>query len=322
MLQRLCERPLPVTALSTVFSTFTGFQVNRAILSSISRRSVYQRVTNPYLRVQNLKNWKQTKMADPTATTTTDSSATEPVERNSTKVTADGRGEEKKFIYKPIVWIDCEMTGLDHINDHIIEICCIITDGHLNVVDEQAYESVVHYDKSVMDAMNEWCVDHHGSSGLTSKVLSSKKTREVVEQELLAYIKKYIPDPRRGILAGNSVHMDRIFMLREFPQVIDHLFYRIIDVSSIMEVSFRHNPELASVVPKKKGAHTAKADILESIEQLRWYRKHYLKGVKETKEFVEQRRAEIAVEQQDQEERSKREAMEEDKQENKKRRTE
>ncbi|CCF56523.1 hypothetical protein KAFR_0B02250 [Kazachstania africana CBS 2517] len=195
--------------------------------------------------------------------------------------------EERNKIFKPIVWVDCEMTGLDHVNDRIIEICCIITDGNLNIIDETGYESVVHCDKSVLDNMNEWCIEHHGNSGLTAKVLASDKTKEQVETELLDYVKKYIPEKNTGILAGNSIHMDRLFMLKEFPTVIDHLFYRLIDVSTIMEVSRRHNPDLASVFPKKETAHTAKKDILESIEQLRWYMKHYLKNTEETKAFVE-----------------------------------
>ncbi|GMM56180.1 Rex2 protein [Maudiozyma humilis] len=202
-------------------------------------------------------------------------------------------------ISKPIVWIDCEMTGLDHKSDHIIEICCIITDGNLNIVDQKdnnCYESVVHYDKDVMDKMGEWCVEHHGSSGLTAKVLASSKTREQVEDELLAYIKKFIPDQRVGILAGNSIHMDRLFMLKEFPKVIDHLFYRLIDVSTIMEVGRRFNPDIVSVFPKKETAHTAKKDILESIGQLRWYTEHYLKSPRETAKFVASRRREEKAE--------------------------
>lgn len=203
---------------------------------------------------------------------------------------------------KPIVWIDCEMTGLDYKNDQIIEICCIITDGNLNIMDkdpngDNCYESVIHCDKKVMDSMNDWCVQHHGASGLTEKVINTTKTREQVETELLAYIKKFIPENNVGILAGNSIHMDRLFMLKDFPKVIDHLFYRLIDVSTIMEVSKRHNNDLASVFPKKKTAHTAKKDILESIDQLKWYMEHYLKNSIETSKFVSQRRKEIEKEQ-------------------------
>ncbi|KAH3903041.1 related to Oligoribonuclease, mitochondrial [Saccharomycodes ludwigii] len=198
-----------------------------------------------------------------------------------------------KKLFKPIVWIDCEMTGLNHIDDHIIEICCIITDGNLNVVDPKGYESVIHYSKEILDNMNEWCVEHHGSSGLTEKVLTSDKTREQVEDELLSYIKSYIPDERKAVLAGNSIHMDRLFMLKEFPKVIEHLFYRLIDVSTIMEVCYRHNPELQYVAPRKVTAHTARSDILESIAQLKWYEEHYLKNRNEVEGYIEQRNKEL-----------------------------
>ncbi|QLQ79313.1 hypothetical protein HG537_0B06610 [Torulaspora globosa] len=199
-------------------------------------------------------------------------------------------------VSNPLVWIDCEMTGLNHHTDRIIEVCCIVTDGDLEIVQDNCYESVIHYDESVMDSMNEWCIEHHGASGLTKKVLESDKSREQVEQELLEFIKKYVPDPRVGLLAGNSVHMDRLFMLKEFPKVIDHLFYRLVDVSSIMEVCSRHNPALARLAPRKKQTHTAKSDILESIEQLRWYRTHYLKSAQETADFVKERTAEQSQE--------------------------
>ena len=202
---------------------------------------------------------------------------------------------------KPIVWIDCEMTGLDHRKDQIIEICCVITDGNLNILDKDpignnCYESVIHCDKSIMDAMDEWCTEHHGASGLTEKVIKSNKTKEQVEMELLDYIKRFIPEKNVGVLAGNSIHMDRLFMLKDFPKVIDHLFYRLIDVSTIMEISKRHNPELASVIPRKEAAHTAKKDILESINQLKWYMEHYLKDPAETSQFVEKRRKELDLE--------------------------
>ncbi|CCE62681.1 hypothetical protein TPHA_0D00370 [Tetrapisispora phaffii CBS 4417] len=193
----------------------------------------------------------------------------------------------------PLVWIDCEMTGLDHLNDHIIEICCIITDGDLNIVkdpvtgEDNVYESVVHYGKDVMSKMNEWCIQQHGSSGLTDQVLKSEKTLASVQQEIQDFLVKYIPEQRVGLLAGNSVHVDRLFLLREFPKLVEHLHYRIVDVSSIMEMCKRHNPELQSVVPPKQGAHTAKSDIIESINQLKWYKEHYFKNSTETAEFVE-----------------------------------
>lgn len=196
----------------------------------------------------------------------------------------------KSKVWKPLVWIDCEMTGLNVYEDHIIEICCIITDGHMNVIDPNGYESTIFYPKSVMDAMNPWCIDQHGRSGLTAKVLANpERTLAKVQQELLEYIQRYV-EPHKGIMAGNSIHMDKFFMNREFPKVIEHLHYRLVDVSTVMEIGHRHNPDLMKVFPKKDGAHTAKSDILESIDQLKWYKKHYLKSKEEVRDFVEEER--------------------------------
>lgn len=182
-------------------------------------------------------------------------------------------------IYKPLVWIDCEMTGLNVTQDNIIEICCIITDGHLNVIDDEGYESTVYVPKKVLDNMGEWCVTHHGDLGLTAKVLANpQNTLSKVQKELLEYIQSYIPDSREGIMAGNSIHMDKFFMMREFPDVIEHLHYRLVDVSSVMEIARRHNPDLLNLAPRKKGAHTARSDILESINQLKWFRENYLRS--------------------------------------------
>lgn len=195
---------------------------------------------------------------------------------------------QSKKIEKPIVWIDCEMTGLEVTNDHIIEICCIITDGNLNIIDEEGYESTVYQPKEVLDSMNEWCVNQHNASGLVGKILANPgQTLEVVESELMAYILKYITHPRTALMAGNSIHMDKFFMMKEFPKVIDHLHYRLIDVSTIMEFGYRHNQPLMKCFPKKQGSHTAKSDILESIAQLKWYRDNYFKSPSETKKFVE-----------------------------------
>lgn len=165
----------------------------------------------------------------------------------------------------------------------------MITDGNFNLVDPNGYETFIHYSKDILDNMNEWCRKQHSASGITSKILASSTTRERAENELISYIKKYIPTPNIGVLAGNSVHIDRLFMLKDFPQVIDHLFYRIIDVSSIMEVCIRHNPDLAKTQPRKKKSHTAKNDILESIEQLKWYQTHYLRGPENTLIPVDQK---------------------------------
>lgn len=201
-------------------------------------------------------------------------------------------------IEKPLVWIDCEMTGLDIYKDNIIEICCLITDGDLNLVDEEGYESTIYYDSTIMNNMNEWCIDQHGKSGLTEKVLNNPgQTLEKVQKDLLNYIMKYIPKNRVGIMAGNSIHMDKFFMCREFPQVIDHLHYRLLDVSAIMEMGYRHNPDLMKVAPQKAGSHTARSDIIDSINQLKWYREHYLKGPLETRNYVIEERKKIELNQ-------------------------
>lgn len=193
----------------------------------------------------------------------------------------------QKKIWKPIIWIDCEMTGLDIKNDNIIEICCIITDGNLKIIDGEGYESTVYVPKEKLDSMNEWCINQHNKSGLVDKILSNpQQTLSKVQDELFTYIKKYIDEPRKGILAGNSVHMDKFFMMKEFPEVIDYLHYRLIDVSTVMEIGWRHNGDLMKCFPKKNGSHTAKSDILESIEQLRWYKNNYLKSTKECESFI------------------------------------
>lgn len=197
----------------------------------------------------------------------------------------------KKPIWKPLVWIDCEMTGLNVFEDHIIEICCIITDGNLNVIDEKGFESTIYYPKDVLDSMNEWCVNQHGKSGLTAKVLENPQCElSKIEEDLLKYIKQYV-EPSKGIMSGNSIHMDKFFMMREFPKIIDYLHYRLVDVSSIMEVGYRHNPELMKLFPKKQGNHTAKSDILESINQLKWYKLNYLKGEVDTKDLIEEQKS-------------------------------
>jgi len=183
-------------------------------------------------------------------------------------------GEEVK---QPLVWIDCEMTGLDHTRDHIIEICCLITDGDLNLVDDDGYESLVHYDADVMDNMNEWCINQHGKSGLTSKVLAADldRTPATVDSELLQYIRKWIPDANKALLAGSSVYMDKLFMMRELPKTVDHLHYRLMDTSALYEASRRLCPKVSSKRPSKVSDHTSRSDILESIDDL-WYYKHTL----------------------------------------------
>ncbi|CAG8955417.1 hypothetical protein HYFRA_00010281 [Hymenoscyphus fraxineus] len=185
---------------------------------------------------------------------------------------------------RPLVWIDCEMTGLDVENDVIIEIFCIITNGNLDVLDEEGWGAVIHQPKERMDQMDEWCTKTHGDSGLTAAVLSSTTTPEQASASLLGYIKKYIKSPRTALLAGNSVHADKAFLRRgAYKQVHDYLSYRILDVSTIKEAALRWcDAEVVEGKPAKKLLHKAKDDILESIEEARYYKEVIFQKKSET----------------------------------------
>ncbi|KAF9904759.1 Oligoribonuclease, mitochondrial [Linnemannia zychae] len=169
-----------------------------------------------------------------------------------------------------LVWIDCEMTGL-LVTDKLIEIAVIITDDNLNIVAEGP-NLIIHQPKEIMDNMNEWCIDHHGASGLTASVLASKVSTDEACAQVLDFIKAHIPEPRRGILAGNSVHADKVFLEREMHPIIEHLHYRIVDVSTVKELARRWCPVAFANAPRKKEAHRALDDIKESISELKYYR--------------------------------------------------
>jgi len=175
---------------------------------------------------------------------------------------------------QPLVWIDCEMTGLNLDTDVIIEIFCIITNGNLEVLDERGWGATIHQPLEVMEKMDEWCTKTHGDSGLTAAVLASTVTDQEAANGLLAYIKEYVPEPRTALLAGNSVHADKAFLRKApYTKVHDHLSYRILDVSTIKEAAKRWSSiEVLAGVPKKKTLHQARDDILESIEEARYYK--------------------------------------------------
>ncbi|KAI0645281.1 ribonuclease H-like protein [Trametes meyenii] len=166
----------------------------------------------------------------------------------------------------PLVWIDCEMTGLDPQTDKILEIAVLITNGDLETVDE-GVSYIIRTDKEVLDGMGAWCQSTHRASGLIDACLDSPYTKDFVAQQVLAYIKKWIPSSKIGVLAGNSVHMDRAFLVKEMPELIDWLHYRI-------ELSKRWyrttTPSSGHVEP----AHRALDDIKGSIRELQWYRKN------------------------------------------------
>ncbi|KAI4179738.1 MAG: hypothetical protein L6R41_007667 [Letrouitia leprolyta] len=179
----------------------------------------------------------------------------------------------------PLVWIDCEMTGLDVDNDEIISICCFITDPQLRLLDDKGWEAVIHLDKSRLDAMDDWCKSTHGRSGLTAASIASTTTAEEAANNLHAYIEKYVPRSRTGVLAGNSVHADKAFLRKPpFDSVIRHLHYRIFDVSTIQEAARRWAPiDVLDKAPLKQGLHQAREDILESIAEARFYRDVFFK---------------------------------------------
>ena len=174
----------------------------------------------------------------------------------------------------PLVFIDCEMTGLDPEKETIMSIACFVTDAQLKLRDEQGWETIIHHEKSTLDRMDEWCTKTHGASGLTAACIASTTTKEQAAEGLLEYVKKYVPETRRGLLAGNSVHCDRAFLSKPpYNSITDHLSYRILDVSSFKEAVKRWAPdEVLLGVPSKKLLHQAREDILESIEEASYYR--------------------------------------------------
>jgi oligoribonuclease len=171
-----------------------------------------------------------------------------------------------------LVWIDCEMTGLDLRHDALIEIAALVTDGSLNVLGE-GVDLVVHADESALSAMPDVVRDMHARSGLTDEVRHSTVTLREAEDRVLAYIREHVPEPRTAPLAGNSIATDRGFLARDMPVLDAHLHYRMVDVSSIKELCRRWFPRVFYAKPEKGMAHRALADIQESIRELDYYRR-------------------------------------------------
>jgi oligoribonuclease len=166
-----------------------------------------------------------------------------------------------------LVWIDCEMTGLDLGADALIEVAALVTDFELNVLGE-GIDIIVKPPPEAIDQMNDFVRDMHAKSGL-SRELDSGVTLEEAEERVLAYIKEHCPEGSRPPLAGNTVATDRAFLARDMPTLETFLHYRIVDVSSIKELSRRWFPRAYFQAPAKRGNHRALADIQESIEELR-----------------------------------------------------
>ncbi|QAY70448.1 oligoribonuclease [Xylanimonas protaetiae] len=169
-----------------------------------------------------------------------------------------------------IVWIDCEMTGLDTRADALIEVAAVVTDSELNVLGD-GVDVLIVPPPAALEAMGDFVRDMHTRSGLLEE-LPGGTTMADAEQQVLAYIRQWVPDAGKAPLAGNSVGTDKTFLDRDMPELVAHLHYRIIDVSSVKELSRRWYPRAYFSSPKKDGGHRALADILESIDELRYYR--------------------------------------------------
>lgn len=170
-----------------------------------------------------------------------------------------------------LVWIDCEMTGLDLKSDRLIEIAALVTDSDLNVLGE-GVDVVIHTDDAALDGMADVVMKMHTRSGLIDEVRTSTVTLEEAEQMVLDYIRSHVGQAKTAPLAGNSIATDRGFIARDMPRLDDFLHYRMIDVSSIKELCRRWYPRIYFGQPDKGLAHRALADIHESIRELKYYR--------------------------------------------------
>lgn len=169
-----------------------------------------------------------------------------------------------------IIWIDCEMTGLDLRADALVEVAALVTDFELNQLGE-GIEVVVKPPQAAIDQMDDFVRDMHTTSGLLDR-LDAGLTLEQAQSLVLDYVRTFVPEPRKAPLGGNTVATDRGFLARDMAELEAHLHYRIIDVSSIKELSRRWYPRVYFNAPKKSGGHRALADIRESIAELRYYR--------------------------------------------------
>ncbi|MEU8331138.1 oligoribonuclease [Micromonospora sp. NPDC048839] len=171
-----------------------------------------------------------------------------------------------------LVWIDCEMTGLDLGRDKLIEVAALVTDPDLNVLGD-GVDVVIHADEVALEGMPEIVQTMHAKSGLTEEVRRSAVTLTEAEDLVLDYVRTFVKDPRTAPLCGNSIATDRGFIARDMPRLDAHLHYRMIDVSSIKELCRRWYPRVYFGQPQKGLAHRALADVRESIRELEYYRR-------------------------------------------------
>ena len=174
-----------------------------------------------------------------------------------------------------LVWIDMEMTGLDPDINKIIEIAAIVTDAELNILAEGPVFAI-HQSDEVLDGMDAWNKGTHGRSGLIDRVRASTVTEDEAAAKMIEFLRQYVP-AGKSPMCGNSICQDRRFMARHMPTLESFFHYRNLDVSTLKELCRRWKPELIAGF-KKHQLHTALADIRESVEELRYYREHFIKG--------------------------------------------
>jgi oligoribonuclease len=173
-----------------------------------------------------------------------------------------------------LVWVDMEMTGLEPETDRIIEVAMVVTDMHLNVLAEGPVLAI-HQSDETLDKMDAWNKGTHGRSGLIDRVKASTVSEAQAEAELIAFMRQWVPNGKSP-MCGNTIGQDRRFMVKYMPKLEAFFHYRNIDVSTLKELGRRWKPEMVAGF-KKAQKHTALADIVESIEELKYYREHFIK---------------------------------------------
>lgn len=175
-----------------------------------------------------------------------------------------------------LIWIDLEMTGLDTQNDYIIEIATVVTDAQLNIVAEGPVLAI-HQSDEIMNAMDEWNTKQHAKSGLTQRVKDSNITEQEAEKLTIEFLQQYVPKGKSP-MCGNSICQDRRFMARCMPELEAYFHYRNLDVSTLKELVTRWAPETGKGLTKNNN-HLALDDIKDSIEELKYYREHFIKPI-------------------------------------------
>ena len=173
-----------------------------------------------------------------------------------------------------LIWIDLEMSGLDTTQDVIIEIATVVTDSELNTLAEGPVLAI-HQSDEILNGMDDWNTKQHGSSGLTERVKNSKVNEAEAERETIAFLRQYVP-AKASPMCGNSICQDRRFLARCMPELEAYFHYRNLDVSSLKELAKRWSPEVFKGF-SKQSSHLALDDIRDSIDELKYYREHFLK---------------------------------------------